>query len=212
MRCICNINTLISVFPPNNVSISSISEVEGRESGFRADSSAQSAFSLVETVIAVAIVATVMVALLAMLPIGLDSLLEAKKTDIQARIMQSIISEVQMTGWKLDETFEADLRDKFPTQVRFFDDEGNEVSGSSHPNRIYTARVRMDKKGPELPGDGTHIQGGAVNPFLRTIIIEITSLPQANSGFFDDPGNANRIKVMTSTVVSTEPIEEGSSS
>ena len=170
------------------------------------------AFSLIETVIAVAIVATVMISLLAMLPLGIDSLSEAKETDIQARIMQSIISEVQMTGWTIDESFEANLRDKFPTQVRYFDDEGNEVDSGSHPRRIYAARVRMERRGRELPGDGTHINESAENPFLRTVVVEITGIPSADPSFFDNPANSQRIQVMTATVVSTEPISEGDSS
>ncbi len=173
---------------------------------------ARRAFSLIETVISVAIVATVMISLLAMLPLGIDSLSEAKETDIQARIMQSIISEVQMTGWTINESFEANLRDKFPTQVRYFDDEGNEVESGSHPRRIYAARVRMERRGRELPGEGTHINESAENPFLRTVVVEITGIPSADPSFFDNPANASRIQVMTATVVSTEPISDGDSS
>ncbi|MEM0895962.1 MAG: Verru_Chthon cassette protein B [Verrucomicrobiota bacterium] len=165
-------------------------------------------FSLVETVIAVAIVATVMISLLAMLPVGLDSLSEAKKTDIQARIMQTIVSEVQMTGWKLNEGFEANLATKFPSQVRYYDDEGNELETDDHRLRIYTARVRMLPSGFQLPGEAAHIKNLPVNPFLRTLLVEITSIPGVDTSFFDDPLNSGRFLVMTQTVVSTEPIEE----
>ncbi|MEM9479028.1 MAG: Verru_Chthon cassette protein B [Verrucomicrobiota bacterium] len=163
---------------------------------------------MIETVIAVAIVATVMISLLAMLPVGLDSLSEAKKTDIQARIMQSIVSEVQMTGWGLDDGFRADLVTKFPDEVRFYDDEGNELDGDVHRLRIYTARVRMQPNGFQLPGAASHINGQPVNPFLRTIIVEITSIPGVDASFFDNPDNVGRFLVMTQTVVSTEPIEK----
>ncbi len=61
---------------------------------------ANSGFSLVEIVVAVGIVATVMVALLGMIPTGLNTVNEAADTMAEIRIAQQVLGEVQMTAWE----------------------------------------------------------------------------------------------------------------
>ena len=62
-------------------------------------------FSLVEVTVAMGIVATVLVALLALLPYGMDSIREAKSTQVQARIANEIISELQVADWGSSPTY-----------------------------------------------------------------------------------------------------------
>ena len=54
-------------------------------------------FSLIEIMVAIGIVATVMVALLGMIPTGLNTVNEAADTMSEIRIAQQLIGEIQMT-------------------------------------------------------------------------------------------------------------------
>ncbi|WP_256200251.1 Verru_Chthon cassette protein B [Verrucomicrobium spinosum] len=59
----------------------------------------RSAFSLVETTIAVGIAATVLVALIGLIPVSLDTLREASNTTACARIVQAVSSDYRMRDW-----------------------------------------------------------------------------------------------------------------
>ena len=56
-------------------------------------------FTLVETVLALGIVATVMVTLMALLPTGMDIMKEAGTNTVGARIANQLVSEVQLSDY-----------------------------------------------------------------------------------------------------------------
>jgi uncharacterized protein (TIGR02598 family) len=57
------------------------------------------AFSLVEVMIAVGIVASVMLGLVGIMPVGLSAIQDAQNNSIRARIVQEIISDLQAADW-----------------------------------------------------------------------------------------------------------------
>ena len=61
--------------------------------------SASHGFTLAEVMIAMGIVASVMVALLGMIPLGVRSVREATNLTISGRIAQEVISNVQQANW-----------------------------------------------------------------------------------------------------------------
>ena len=56
-------------------------------------------FTLVETVLALGIVATVMVTLMALLPTGMDIMKEAGTNTVGARIANQLVSEIQLSDY-----------------------------------------------------------------------------------------------------------------
>ena len=95
-----------------------------------------SGFSLVEIVVAVGIVATVMVALLGMIPTGLNTVNEAADTMAEIRIAQQILGEVQMADWE-------DL-DQWDSKPYYYDPEGNKIENQADGDVRYTCRVEIE--------------------------------------------------------------------
>lgn len=120
----------------------------------------RSGFSLVEIVVAVGIVATVMVALLGMIPTGLNTVNDAAHTMSEIRIAQQLLGEMQSAEWE-------ELRDWESGGPYYYDQEGNEVENASSPGRVYTAVVEL-KNPPTLPG------GRDQNNYLRPVVVKVS--------------------------------------
>ena len=133
----------------------------------------RSAFSLVETVIAVGITATVIMTLLALLPIGLDKLRSASLTTSEAQIRQSIVSNYKMLDW--DEV--EDQAASGAGRDFYFDERGASVLQSDE-NMLYGARVWV--------GDNIKLSGDVLeNEFLRKLTIHITDRPEIEDAYSD---------------------------
>ena len=125
----------------------------------------RSAFTLVETVIAVGIVATVMLVMVSLLPLGISTLRDASVRAADARIVQSLVGVYQMQDWSAVEQQEAaGLYKDF-----YFDEKGLAVERTD-PSQLYTARVVIGGP-PVVPGDTIE------NPFMRRMGIEISDRP-----------------------------------
>jgi len=118
-------------------------------------------FSLVEIVVAVGIVATVMVALLGMIPTGLNTVNEAAHTMAEIRIAQQILGEVQLTQWQEIDKWETD-------GPYFYDLEGNRLDSSEQSKVIYTCKVIVDEAAP-LP------KVKDPNPYLKRVTVKVSN-------------------------------------
>jgi uncharacterized protein (TIGR02598 family) len=101
-------------------------------------------FSLVEVTVAMGIVATVLVALLALLPYGMDSIREAKSTQVQARIANEIISELQVADWGSEPAYTKLAR--YNGQIRGYDSEGTlieEKADKDKSDTIYKVKIEV---------------------------------------------------------------------
>jgi uncharacterized protein (TIGR02598 family) len=92
--------------------------------------STEDAFSLVEVVIAVGVAAFALVALLGLLPSGLKTFKSTMNTAVGSQIAQRVFNDMQIADWK-------DLTNT----VRYFDEQGNELTNSSALNCIYWVQV-----------------------------------------------------------------------
>ena len=122
-------------------------------------------FTMVETVIAVGIVATVMLAMVSLLPLGISTLKDASARQADARIVQTLVGVYQMQDWasvEQQETTEA-------AKDFYFDDKGLLVEKTDQ-SQIYTARVTIIGP-PTVPGDSRP------NPFMRRMEIYISDRP-----------------------------------
>jgi uncharacterized protein (TIGR02598 family) len=133
-------------------------------------------FSLVEVTVAMGIVATVMVALLALLPYGMDNIREAKGTQVQARIANEIIGELQVMDWGKEPNFSkaSDMDGK----ILRYDGEGTRIEDTSEKDKqdtIYKAKIELPMNEEVLlPGQGGQKGQGR---YLRRVTIKIAFAP-----------------------------------
>jgi uncharacterized protein (TIGR02598 family) len=137
----------------------------------------QKAFSLIETALALGIVAFAFVGLMGMLPAGLATFRKAMDTTVSAQIVQRIVSDAEQSDF---DNLSADAASSNPNfyimKTRYFDDQGSEVitAGGATPNSadllkiLYHVRVRGS-----IPGLPDSTLNGTGN---------FTSLPDTNPG------------------------------
>ena len=122
--------------------------------------SRRGAFSLIETALALGIVAFAFVALLGLLPAGLSTFRKAIDTTVSAQIVQKIVSDAEQTDF--DTLFgqaESSDANYYVLKTRYFDDQGSEVvTASGTPTSaelvriLYQVRVRGSQPGPPSIG------------------------------------------------------------
>jgi uncharacterized protein (TIGR02598 family) len=104
------------------------------------------AFSLVEVVIALGVIAFAFVPMVGLLPLGLDVSRQAIDTTVAAQIAQQLNTEAQQTDFsRLPELAVASLAAPI-----YFDDQGNKVSGAA--DAIYEVVFDITTT-TELPGN-----------------------------------------------------------
>lgn len=151
-------------------------------------------FSLVETTIAVGIAATVLVALVGLIPVSLDTLREASNTTATARIVQAVTADYRMRNWSeiLSQQEQGGVVDYQ------FDGQGTRVK-QGDATSIFTARVTVADALP-LPGMA------ASNPRLKSVQILVTASPRPEEAF-QNPENCKRAQSLVAqtdkTAIST---------
>jgi uncharacterized protein (TIGR02598 family) len=93
------------------------------------------AFTLVETTIAMGIVAFAMVPILGLVPMGLSTFRNAISCTAEAQIVQALSNEILLTDYNLVTT-------KYSSEnTTYYSDEGESLSGAGQSGAIYTAKV-----------------------------------------------------------------------
>lgn len=123
----------------------------------------KSGFSLVEVTIGLGIMSFSLVALIGMLPVGMDTFRKSVETTVQAQIVQQLVNDLQQT--RFDQ-----IRNGQNSSVDyFFDDSGFKTDKSDW---VFNAQLTIapgDAEGTPLPAK----DGSAANQNLRTATIAI---------------------------------------
>ena len=127
------------------------------------------AFSLVEVVLAVGIVAFAFVAILGLLPVGMTTFRQAMDTATGSQIIQRVINEAQQTKY-------ATLVARGAT-TKHFDDQGNEVERDFS---IYTVEVVVTA--PTLLPDSN---AGRESTNLASVRVRVAHNPGRDPNPFD---------------------------
>jgi len=122
------------------------------------------AFSLIEVVLCIGIVAFAFLAIFGMLPVGLSTFRQAMDNTVGSQIIQRLVGEAQQTD------FPALIATS--TTLRYFDDQGNEMTADK--NYIYTAEITVVAP-TTLPNTSTP----ATNS-LATVTIKLANNPGRN--------------------------------
>lgn len=129
-------------------------------------------FSLAEVTLAVGITSVGMLALIGLIPGGLDSMRQSSSKVAEAKILQAVTADYQMGDWG-SRTSGQKLADK----DYYFDERGVEVPASD-PWRHYTARATVDTKYVALQGEAS-----TGNKYLRRLQIKVTDKQNIEQAF-----------------------------
>lgn len=118
---------------------------------------AQAAFSLIETTLAIGIVAFAFVALMGLLPVGLTTFRRAIDTSVGSQIFQRVMTDAEQTDFDVLIGQAQSTSDEFYTlPIRYFDEQGLEVTpknkGALNAEEslrvVYHVRLRGSVPGP----------------------------------------------------------------
>ncbi len=93
-------------------------------------------FTLAEVMIALGIVASVMIGMLAAMPQALRSIRESNNLTIMGRIATEVISDIQMSEWD-------DIDKNYKGKQFHYDNEGLTYEGREGQKKVYEARVEV---------------------------------------------------------------------
>ncbi len=141
------------------------------------------AFSLVEVVLAVGIMALGVVTILGLLPHGLEMSRKTANELAETRIADQLIAEMQAMDWALLNT----NSDTISANNRFFDDQGLEIDTSNPDFSLlvsYVARVNVPDSDVHLL---TNAATSQINNHLRRVTIKLVSAPLPDFDFDNPP-------------------------
>lgn len=129
---------------------------------------AEPAFSLVETVLAMAVMSLAITVLLGLLPHGLEMSRKAGVSAGEARVTNDVLAELSRLEWTTLPTYDK--------RLFFYDDQGVRVENSEPV--AYVARALVPT-GMKLPGSNSDSDA------LRRVVIQIVSTSNRNFKFGD---------------------------
>jgi uncharacterized protein (TIGR02598 family) len=138
-------------------------------------------FSLVETVLAIGIVAFGLVSLLGLMPVGLSTLRSAMDASISSEIVQHVVSDLRQT-------------ETANTQYLYFDAQAGRLDDEQ--GALYFVNVVMP------PGNRTEVPGGETAS-LRKVLVEIVKNPR---GLALQRDAAGRVVKNPETTIWSHPI------
>ena len=125
-------------------------------------------FSLVEITMAIGIVSFAFVAVLGLLPSGLNTFRKAMDASVSSQIFQRVINEAQQTD------FNTLVATPLPDDIAYtyYDDQGNKVDATdkAKATTIYSVKTRVQVS-TTLPGSGSG------NTDLATVTVQIANNP-----------------------------------
>ncbi|RBP39134.1 uncharacterized protein (TIGR02598 family) [Roseimicrobium gellanilyticum] len=148
-------------------------------------------FSLAEVTMAVGITAIGSLALVGLMPSGLDSLRQSSAQVAEAKIVQAVTADYQMADWGTRKSGQ-----KLPDRQYYFDDRGVRVVKTDNW-KFYEVRTTVDPELPVVKGDPSG------NKYLRRLIIKITDRPNADAAF-GDPRQYRTYNSMVSLIEQTD--------
>ncbi len=160
------------------------------------------AFSLVEVVLAVGIMALGVVTILGLLPHGMEMSRKTANEQAETRIVDQLVGEVQAADWETMGGVTA--AGAASSVMAFFDDQGlrlYESSGSVADLLVYAARVKLVDtteltKGMQMPSKAG---ATAYNANLRRVMVEV-AVTQDQDFNFDSPPPGIPVKRFTQLV------------
>jgi uncharacterized protein (TIGR02598 family) len=146
------------------------------------------AFSLVEVVLAVGIMALGVVTILGLLPHGMEMSLKTANEQAETRIVDQITGEIQAADW---DTMSGVVNGGTAGITKAYDDQGLELPAGSDL-LTYLARVRLldiseVTNGARIPSGTKAAAGVSTNKNLRRVMVEVAVTQDMNFNFNSPP-------------------------
>jgi uncharacterized protein (TIGR02598 family) len=135
----------------------------------RSRAAVKAGFSLIEVMLAVALAASTLLALVALMGQGMDLLRDATHTSLASQITRSVATRLQQASWTVAADGSVVLPASLATGSYFFDAKGLESGSATAPQTTYEARVQWLPAGLSLPGSRQ-------NPWLRQVTIQVVQV------------------------------------
>jgi uncharacterized protein (TIGR02598 family) len=120
------------------------------------------AFSLVEVVVALAVVSFAIIGIIGFIPVGLQNLRSAIDMSTQTRIVESVTSSMNETGFT----------NVVAWSTNYYDDEGNTMTNATSPGVLYEAVINATAP--------TLIPGGLNSTNLMMVNVAISRINTPN--------------------------------
>ncbi|MEP6669935.1 MAG: Verru_Chthon cassette protein B, partial [Chthoniobacter sp.] len=168
----------------------------------------QSGFSLVEVVLAVGVISFAFVAIMGLIPAGLQQFRQAMDNSVCSQIAQRIIQDAQLTDFDTltdaahpvgdaahpynyaNSYAASDVGRTNPIHVRYFDEQGNEIvpqaaspSNAELASVVYFVNTRISVS-TNLPGITT--DHSSSNAGLATVLVQVAFNPSGKKIQMDD--------------------------
>ena len=127
----------------------------------------EQAFSLMEVLVAVAVVAVAAIPILGLLSVAIDSSRTAFASVSKARIGAELIGEVQQASWQEAQQWNG--------REVYYDGDGQRMPDGTAEDSVFTARVRIIV--PSRAGTILGSSTSAANPHLRHVLVGVSSRP-----------------------------------
>ena len=140
-------------------------------------SRANSGFSLIEISLAIGVVAFAFVAILGLLPTGMNTFRKAVDTSVSTQIVQRVLNEAMQTDFDemINNLERAKQGEVVAHEFRYFDDQGGEVDAEDIKSSIYTVSTLV-KPYTDLPStSSSRIAPKSLN--LATVMINVVANP-----------------------------------
>jgi uncharacterized protein (TIGR02598 family) len=146
------------------------------------------AFSLVEVVLAVGIMALGVVTILGLLPHGMEMSRKTANEQAETRIVEQLVGEAQASDWATM----GGLTGSATGIKAYFDDQGLRIydsSGNVASQLVYAARVKLVDSNEETKGMRMPSKAGATatNKNLRRVMVEVAVTQDQNFNFDNAP-------------------------
>jgi uncharacterized protein (TIGR02598 family) len=158
---------------------------------------ARGGFTLAESLFAIGIVSFTLLAIVAMVPVALDSLKNSERRAAELRIFHSILSEHEAMSWPQLTQRLGNL------QTRYFDEFGQEMQSQSSATGVdawYQAQVTVNDKEPLIGPIQTLLPTGD-SRFLRGLTVKITANPKNNLAFSSKNQFSSDHRVFSATLL-----------
>jgi uncharacterized protein (TIGR02598 family) len=164
-------------------------------------------FTLLEVIISLGIVASAMLALVGVMPVGVEAIHEASITSIESRIAQEIISDAQAADWfkkKTASTARSNILVWDLQGTRYYDKYGRlqEKRVTEFPDpTVFYAKVEISAdSGNERSPTAYVLQQGRQYHHLRKIRVLLEYVPGGREPTFDLKNTKRRVKEFTGLI------------